>query len=520
VRCATFAFCLLTAAACTRTAPAVAPPSAAVAPALDPLDPLEQLELDLYTATQAPGVRRGVWGIVVHSLDRNERLFDLNPDTLLVPASAAKLVSLATAAEAVGWDYRFETKVLATGPVESPDREQRDRSAPGLIVDGPFNAIVRGDLLIVGNGDPSIGGRGGDDIAVLVDALVKQGIRRIEGRVIADDDALEEPRPQLAWAWDDLGYPAGAIFGALNLAENRMAVTVTPGAAEGLPTTLAVEPHAAYRPLANRTVTVAPGAMQLLWAEQRPGETFLTVAGFIQAGAPPARVNVSVGNPTFWFASVLRNRLLRAGIQVAGDAFDIDDVMPPPDRSAATVLATHQSPPLSALAQPMLKESINLYAEAALRLNTMPGAFPTNDAALEGLRTRLAAWGMPADGQQLIDGSGLSRRNTISPEALTLVLRRMHDPSGTSPFMTALPVAGVDGSLEIRMRGTVAERNVRAKTGTMSNIRSLAGYVTTRDGERLAFVILVNNFEGTGAEAIRAIDAVAVRLASFTRTRV
>ena len=99
------------------------------------------------------------------------------------------------------------------------------------------------------------------------------------------------------------------------------------------------------------------------------------------------------------------------------------------------------------------------------------------------------------------------------------VLQHMHDPSGASPFVTALPIAGVDGSLSERMRNTPAAGNVRAKTGTMSNIRSLAGYVTTRDGETLAFVAMVNNFEGTGAAANQALDSIAVSLAAFSRTQ-
>jgi D-alanyl-D-alanine carboxypeptidase/D-alanyl-D-alanine-endopeptidase (penicillin-binding protein 4) len=164
-----------------------------------------------------------------------------------------------------------------------------------------------------------------------------------------------------------------------------------------------------------------------------------------------------------------------------------------------------------------LKESINLYAEAFMRLNTDKRAFPTNDAALEGLRKRLTAWGVPEGSYQLVDGSGLSRRDAISPETIMTVLRRMADNSSASPFVSALPVAGVDGSLTTRMKGTTAEGNVRAKTGTMSNIRSLAGYVTTRGGEHLAFVIVINNFEGTGAAANQAIDAIAVRLAEFSR---
>ena len=485
-----FAVCLLPFAllSCAKTSPST--PAASI-------NPLDRLKQELSDATRLAGVRRGAWGVVVRSLDRSETLYELNPRMLLVPASVAKLVSAATAAEAVGWDYRYETILKATGPV----------------VDG----VVAGDLLIVGSGDPSIGGRAGDDLAGWVEALKAAGIRRINGRVIGDDDAVEEPRPQLAWAWDDLGYTTGALFGALNFGENRMTVTVTPGSAAGAPTALNAEPYAAARPLANRIVTGPPGSAQLVWPEQRPGEPFLTVAGSIPAGAPPARLNVAVGNPTFWFASVLRNRLQQQGIEVTGDAWDIDDVRPPPDAAAATVVFTHRSPPLSELVQPMIKESINLYAEAVMRLNAAPGTLPTNDAALDGFRKRLESWGVPGDGQQIVDGSGLSRRDVLSPEALLSVLQRMHDPSLRSPLMTALPVAGVDGSLATRMRDTAAAGNVRAKTGTMSNIRSLAGYATTRDGERLAFVAMVNNFEGSGAAANAALDTIAITLARFSR---
>jgi len=243
----------------------------------------------------------------------------------------------------------------------------------------------------------------------------------------------------------------------------------------------------------------------------------LTIAGSLPLGAQPFQLGISIGNPTLWFASVLRKRLIEEGIIVTGDAVDIDDLTPPPDRSDAMMLFTYRSPTLAEIAQPLLKESINLYAEAFMRLNTDKGAFPTNDAALEGLRKRLTAWGVPEGSYQLVDGSGLSRRDAISPEAIMTVLRRMADNSSASPFVSALPVAGVDGSLTTRMKGTTAEGNVRAKTGTMSNIRSLAGYVTTRGGEHLAFVIVINNFEGTGAAANQAIDAIAVRLAEFSR---
>jgi D-alanyl-D-alanine carboxypeptidase/D-alanyl-D-alanine-endopeptidase (penicillin-binding protein 4) len=444
-----------------------------------------------------PGVSRAAWGVVVQSLDRRERLFALNADMLLVPASVAKLITVATAADAVGWDYRYSTTLRATGPT----------------VDG----VLRGDLVVVGSGDPSIGGRGGDDLASWVEGLKAAGIRRIEGRIIGDDDALEEPRPQLAWAWDDLGYTTGALFGALNLAENRATVTIAPGPSSGTPATIAVDPRLDFRVVMNRVATGPPGSQQLVWPEQRPGDPALTVAGYVPAASPPAVLAIAVGNPTLWFASVLKNRLVRDGVEVAGEALDVDDVTPPPVRDAMTVLYTHHSRTLAEIAQPLLKDSINLYAEALMRLNAAPDVFPTNDAALEGLRKRLDSWGISNSSYQLVDGAGLSRRDTISAEAVLAVLERMADPSGKSPFVTGLPIAGVDGSLSTRLKGTPAEGNVRAKTGTMSNIRTLAGYVTTRDGERLAFVILINNFEGTGTNANDALDGIAVQLASFTR---
>ena len=444
-----------------------------------------------------PGVQRATWGIAVQSLARSERFFDLNPRTLMVPASVAKVVSLATAVEAVGWDYRFTTTLRAGGRIS--------------------DGVLHGDLLIVGSGDPAIGGRGGDDLSTWIDALEQAGIRRIESRIVGIDSAFEQPRPGFAWSWDDLGYSTGAIFGALNLGENKLTVTVTPGAVPGARTLLSVNADAQDVAIMNRSVTGTAGSEQLLWPEIRPGETLLTIAGSIPPGASPATLIVAAGNPTTWFAKALRRRLIAAGIEVSGGAIDADDVDIPVNADGAAILYAYRSHPLSDIAQPLLKESINLYGEAVERLNGTGPLPRTNDQALEGMKQRLLSWGVPADGFQLVDGSGLSRRDVLAADTLLTVLVRMYDPAGMSPWMTGLPVAGVDGTLAARMKATPAENNVRAKTGTMSNVRSLAGYVKTRDGEPLAFVVMVNNFEGTGAEAVAAIDAIAIRLASFSR---
>ena len=289
-----------------------------------------------------------------------------------------------------------------------------------------------------------------------------------------------------------------------------------PGAVAGAPTSLAYNIDAQDFPITNRSITGPSGSAPLVWPEMRPGETVLTIAGAVPVGGMPATLSVSAGNPTAWFARMLRRRLIASGIEITGGAVDADDVsIPSPD--GAAILYTYRSHPLSEIAQPLLKESINLYGEALQRLNAS-GTLPhTNDQALDGIKQRLLSWGVPADGFQLVDGSGLSRRDVLAPETLLTILIRMYDPAGTSSWMTALPIAAVDGTLEARMKGTPAENNVRAKTGTMSNVRSLAGYARTRDGEPLVFVAMIDNFEGTGAQANAALDAIAVRLASFSR---
>jgi len=476
---------------CARHPPIVAAPP--------PLSPVERLRRDIDTLLDRPGHRHGIWGVAIESLERQDTLFARNARTLLVPASTIKLVTVAAAAEAAGWDYTFETTLLAGGPIAG--------------------GAVHGDLLIVGSGDPSFGGRpdGENAIDAWIQALRDRGVSRVEGRIVADDGAADEPKPGFAWSWEDLGFTYGAMPGALNFAENAFRLTVSPGAAPGLHTIVEIPDDARELPFVNASVTAEPGSATLLWPEYRPGEAALTLHGTMAADASPAVLSVSAGNPTLWFARAVRNRLRAAGIDPVGAAVDGDDVADKPDGTTATVLATHRSPPLSAIAEPLLEESINLYAEAVLRLATGPDGPRTTDAALDAVRLRLQAWGVPPEEVQIVDGSGLSRRNVITPNALVTLLRRSWDAAGESPWMRALPVAGREGTLAARMQGTPAEGNARAKSGSMSNIRTLAGYVRTVDGEPLAYAIMANNFEGPASGVVATIDAVVARLAAFTR---
>ena len=482
---------MLAAAGCAKAPPAV--------PAPPLLTPLRQLAADIDALIDQPGHRHGIWGIAVESLGRGEQLYERNARTLLVPASAMKLVTVAVAAAGVGWDYRFETRLLAAARVH--------------------HGALQGDLVIAGSGDPSFLGRAG--IATLdgwTEALRERGITRIEGRVVADDNAAEEPAPGYAWAWDDLGYTYGAMPGALNLAENRILVTISPSAVPGTPAIVELPAEARGLAVINDTITGAPDDTRALWPELRPGEPAVRIRGTIPADARPAVLSIAAGNPTLWFARAVRNRLLAAGIDAAGTAIDADDLPFPPDLGDAAVLHVHRSAPLAEIAKPLIKDSINLYAEAVLWLAAGPGAWRSTWAALDAARARLASWGIPQEGIQMVDGSGLSRRNVIAPHTLVSLLARFHDPSGASPWMQAMAVAGRDGSLENRMKGTPAEGNAIGKTGSMSNIRTFAGYVKTADGEPLAVAIMANNFEGPASAVNATIDRLVARLASFSRT--
>ncbi|MEO5820750.1 MAG: D-alanyl-D-alanine carboxypeptidase/D-alanyl-D-alanine-endopeptidase, partial [Vicinamibacteraceae bacterium] len=219
---------------------------------------------------------------------------------------------------------------------------------------------------------------------------------------------------------------------------------------------------------------------------------------------------VSVDNPTRAFLLAFRAALGRAGITIAGDIADIDDVAVE-SLGARRLLLIHESPPLRELAVRLMKVSQNLIAETLQARIGLASDVPDVDplAAARGAYERtLAGWGVPADDLVIADGSGLSRYDFVTADALMAVLRRMAaDPRDAAAFEATLPILGVDGTLERRLRGTRAEGRVRAKTGSMSNVRALAGYVTTLAGERLAFVIIANNFKVRGST----IDAVTDR---------
>ena len=490
-----------------------APPAAADRPeAIEPAparavhgrgDPRLTRHLDrLFTASDIGPV---VWGVDVRVLDRHERLYARDADVLLTPASTMKLVTLAATAERLGWDDRFETALLAAAPVR--------------------DGTLLGDLVVRGAGDPTINASGARNVFVgWADELRNLGVRRIAGRIIGDDDvlddgALETPGFGSGWAWDDFARGFAAPAGALQHRENVVEVVVEPGSSAGLPARTRFRDAGSDLILRNDVITVRADQPAGIRLRRLPGRPSLVVAGRIPEGGSPIVRNAAVGNPTLFFVQAFKKALEQHGIAVDGEAVDVDSLAArnkAPALLGLRPLLRHRSEPLSTIGADMLKQSKNLYAESLVRhLGVASGS--TARAGRSVVSEVLNDWGIDGRGAVVADGSGLSRYTYLTAGTLVEVLARLYqDPDHRARIMAALPVAGRDGTLRRRLVGTAAEGIARAKTGSMSRVRALAGYVETADGEPLAFAILANNFSAPAAEVTRVIDEAVAVLASFS----
>ncbi len=442
---------------------------------------------------------RGTTAFVARSLTTGETLYERNGRTWLVPASTMKVLTAVAAAERLGWGFRFETRLVAMGPV----------------VDGS----LRGDLLVVGSGDPTINPRHPERMTVFDDwarTLAARGIRHIAGHVVGDDSAVEGPGWGIGWAWDDLALGYGAAYGALQYNDNEVEVTMGPGATPGAPAVVYVSPAHHGLLLDVRAVTAAAGDVPAMAVSRQPGARFLEVTGRAPLGAAPMSDIVAVANPTLFYASELHATLLRHGIVIDGAPADIDEQRVRPRSADGTTLLIDLSPPLREIVGPMLQWSRNSYAETLVTaLDAEPPSSP--DDGLTALRATLGGLGVPPEGYHVRDGSGLSRNDFLSADTLVQTLAAAWlRPDLREPLLAALPEAGRPGStLSRRLSGTAAAGRVQAKTGSMANVRSLAGYVRTTAGEPIAFAFICNGFDGRGSEVDARVDELLLALVAL-----
>jgi len=458
------------------------------------------LAADLDRIFNAPVMEQGIWGVEVKSLDSGRILYAHNPRTLMMPASNMKILTLAAAADTLGWDYRFTTTL----------------ETPAAIEDG----TLRGDLFVRGTGDPTINSRDKRADAVFDEwaaGLKAAGVTRIAGSVIADATAFEDRRLGQGWAWDFLEAGYAAPVSALEFNENTAAVSIRPGGMPGDPAGLELPPSTGLG-LIHHVVTGETGSATSITIERQPDKPYLDVRGTIAAGADTATRDVAVANPPLYFAHALTLALQARGIAVGG----IPKEFVRPEFQVSTeprrVLIESKSPPLRDIATVMMKISQNLYAETLLKaVGAAKGGLGSAENGRRAVAETLSAWGIPAGTYVQADGSGLSRYDFVTADTIVTLLEHLHrDPKHHDAFLATLPVAGKDGTISTRLKRTRAEGNAAAKTGSISNARALSGYVRTRDGETLVFSILANSF-AIPASTVNYIADVAVEtLANHT----
>ncbi len=449
------------------------------------------------------------WGAMAVDIASGDVLFSRNASRSFMPASVTKLFTTAAALDRLGPDATYQTEVFIDGPV----------------VDGR----LLGNLIVRGSGDPTIGGETSKNRKAVfrawADSLRAMGVTRILGDIIGDDDIFDDTPFGVIWSWDDETFGYAAAVSGLSFHDNVIDLTLKPRAL-GQPASVSWEPdRTSYVQIVNRTVTTASGSRLTEGYDRTRESNVITLTSEIPLGRSDTE-QLTVHNPTQYFVHVLRETLLQEDIAVHGRAVDVDALSIRPNYAGSHLrrIATHVSAPLSQIIEIINKESQNLYAEQVLR--TLAVRYPvsgkdlTPGSAEMGIQSAMATYhaaGIDTSRLQLVDGSGLSRKNLVTPEMVVSLLRfmdRHEDPAVRTAFLASLSVGGRDGTLAHRFRsGAAAGGRVRAKTGSLGNVNALCGFVDTAEGRRIAFALLSNHFTVKMRHITRVQDRIVSRLA-------
>ncbi len=490
---------------------------AALTPAGVRADTLSQLRQELDRLFSDERFDDAQWGVQVESLTSGKVIYRKNGGKLLVPASNQKLLTGAAILLERGPDATFDTLLYRTGPVEG--------------------GVLEGDLVIRGGGDPSIGGRfHKNDLTFTfrqwAQVLKQAGITRISGSVVGDDNLFDDRLYGDGWQIGDLAYWYAAGVSALNFNDNCVDIVIRPGKTLGKPALFDVKPSTKYLKIVNNTRTVAKtpkgkGALREIDMRRNPDSHRLELLGPVLSSAKSDLEWASVPNPTLYTATVVAEVLRKEGIQVDGPPADIDDRKNLTSHSdsvpeAWTLIHTEKSPLLSDLLAVFLKKSQNLYGECFLKyLGTRKGqAQGSFKAGVDRLNTLLEGIGVSEDGYRAVDGSGLSRKNLVTPAGLCSLLRGMTESRHAAVFKNSLTQSGRGGgTLKNRMKGTAADGKVFGKTGYINRVRTLSGYVENMDGETFVFSFLANNYRTSNTQVEKLQDRACILLASYTQKK-
>ncbi|MBW3629369.1 MAG: D-alanyl-D-alanine carboxypeptidase/D-alanyl-D-alanine-endopeptidase, partial [Gemmatimonadetes bacterium] len=466
--------------------------AAAPRPAVLPAAPPASLAASLDSIFADTALQHAHWGVLVKSLTTGETLYERNSRRAFVPASTMKLVTGAVALSVLGPDYRYRTTFSTTAPVRA--------------------GVLQGDLIIRGSGDPTLSERFSADpratMRAWADSLRTRGITRITGGIIGVDSAFFGPSLGAGWAWDDLDAYYAAPVGALQFNEGAIDLQVVPSRTAGEPAVVILDPATQYVHVNNRTVTTGRGITATLDAVGDPTGPVVTLTGSIPIDTSAITLTIAVRDPAGYFLGVLRETFRDAGVAVEGQALPAGEWPVERSSSGERQLFASASAPLSEILPGMMKPSQNWIAETLLRTI---GSVRRGEGSVRGgtavVDSVLRGWAIPLDGFRMADGSGLSRNDLANPDLWVTLLSRMRDEPNWVLWYSSLPSAGQSGTLQNRMQAAPLRGNVRAKTGTLTGVRGLAGYLETETRGSIVFAILLNNHTRSTAAVDRVSEA-------------
>ena len=468
----------------------------------------QSLGARLTARLDAEGLTRNLWGVAVTDLD-GRVLFDRNAERLFMPASNTKLVVTSAALALLGPDFRVRTSLYGTGPV----------------VDG----TLRGDLVLYGRGDPTFSRRcyatdedrpgacETDPAAKLGDLarqLAERGITRVAGDLIGDGSYLGEELVHPAWEQYDLNWWYAAPVSGLAFNDNAIDFRIEASDTVGAQPRITMSPDVGLTTIENRAVIGEAGSERTFDILRSSDGGSYVATGSLPAGSSPRTEYAAVADPNRYAALALRAELARQGIVVLGGVGSTVDSLDYAHARSTPPLADVASRPLADWVFPVLNTSQNFFAETLLR--QLGKQFGGNGSWREGreVEGRFLVDSVGVDSTQfaLSDGSGLAGNNLVTPLTFTRILAWMRRHPAYDAFAAGLPQSGERGSLSRRFVGTPLEGRVRAKTGSISRVNTLSGYVERADGKVLVFSIQANHHTLGSSRMIPAIDSIVVEL--------
>jgi D-alanyl-D-alanine carboxypeptidase/D-alanyl-D-alanine-endopeptidase (penicillin-binding protein 4) len=448
---------------------------------------------------QAPPVDKGEWGLLVLDAATGDTLYEKNADKYFVPASNMKLLTTALALDTLGPDFKFRTTIETNGT---------------LSTDGKLS----GDLILVGRGDPNLSNRkfpfetkeefdGPPEkaLAELADAVAAHGVKEVTGEVVGDDSYFPRERYPDGWEIDDMVWEYGAAISAIVVDDNTVTLTLTPGEKAGDAVQAMMEPAEQEFVVKNEVTTVGAKEKPDLRLTREPGANTVVVSGTLPAKSSAHKLVLAIQEPAEHAATLLAKLLAERGVKVDSKPRAQHD--PDPAGTVRTVLAEHLSIRLGDSVKLVNKISQNLHAEVLLRTAArQSGPWSDPDDLLKFPKQFYTKAGIREDDVVQSDGSGLSRHDLVTARAFVALLLYAQRQTWFAEYYASLPVAGVDGTLNERMKDSVIAGRIHAKTGSVSHVRTLSGFAETPGGRRLIFSFLSNNEQGKNHEVSDALD--------------